>query len=78
VTQSLHDVPSPLKLAEVCHALSSEAQSDILGRGVSQGGGRSSTQDHELDFQAVGTALKRSTVTREQRDLAPPPASCKF
>jgi len=77
-TQYLYDVPSPLELAELCLALSSEAQADRRARGGGQRGGRDSTPDHEPDSQVVVTALSGPAVKREQRNLAPRPAPSTF
>ena len=73
-TQYLYDVPSRVELAELCLALSSEAQAERLARGGSQGGGRDSTPDHEPDSKAGVTALSEPVVKREQRNLALRPA----
>ena len=77
-TQDLYDVPSRLELAELCLALSSEAQAERLARGGGQSGGRDSTPDHEPDSQVVVTALSGPAVKREQRNLAPRPAPSTF
>ena len=77
-TQYVYDVPSRMEVAELCLALSSEAQAERLARGGGQGGGRDSTPDHEPDSQAVVTALSEPAVRRENRILAPRPELSTF